>query len=583
LPFLGKGFFIVKKNLDISIGQFSSPGRKKINQDFYGAFVPEEPQLSSKGIAVAIADGISSSNVSQIASETSVKGFLQDYFCTSDSWSVKTSVQKVLLAMNSWLYAQSRYSPNRFDKDKGYICTFSSIVFKSNTAYLFHCGDSRIYRLAGDSLEQLSNDHSRVVSEDTRYLTRALGIHNHIEIDYKSMPLQVDDIFVLATDGVYEYLSSKRIAEALKNHEATTLDVIAEQLVNEAYDAGSDDNLTLQIAKVNRLPDKYFDEIQSQIENLLPAPTLSPRSEFDGYLILREVYISSRSHVFLAQDIASKQKVIIKTPSTEMRGNQEYLESMLMEDWIAKRIDNVHVLKAVESGRRQSYLYTVTEFVEGQTLAQWMTDNPSPDIETVRGLVEQIAKGLQAFHRQEMVHQDLRPNNIMIDTEGTVKIIDFGATKVAGISEILPKNEGIMGTAQYTAPEYFLGEQGTARSDLFSLGVICYQLLSGKLPYGTAISKTTSARSQQRLGYHSLTIENNEVPGWVDYAISKATSINPLKRYSEVSELVYDLKHPHPSYLSQTRPPLIERNPVLFWQCISAVLLFVLIFQNIQW
>ena len=263
-----------------------------------------------------------------------------------------------------------------------------------------------------------------------------------------------------------------------------------------------------------------------------------------------------------------------------MRNNQECLESFLMEDWIAKRLNNAHILKAIEPTRKRNFLYTVTEYIEGQTLAQWMTDNPSPDIETVRNIVEQIAKGLQAFHRQEMVHQDLRPNNIMIDAAGTVKIIDFGATKVAGISEVVKKNEGIVGTAQFTAPEYFLGELGTPQSDLFSLGVITYKMLSGDLPYRNAISKTTNRRSQGRLIYQSLQSVDNNIPGWVDHAISKATHIDPLKRYAEVSEFVYELKKPNPSYLNKTKPPLIERNPTLFWQCVSLVLLGIIIFQS---
>src|SRR6185436_1686839 len=131
--------------------------------------------------------------------------------------------------------------------------------------------------------------------------------------------------------------------------------------------------------------------------------------------------------------------------------------------------------------RRQKYLYVVTEFVDGQTLPQWMIDHPKPDLETVRGIVEQIARGLQAFHRREMLHQDLRPENIMIDKTGTVKIIDFGSTKVAGVSEATPSidRNDMLGTAQYTAPEYFLGESGTPRSDIFSLGVITFQMLSG--------------------------------------------------------------------------------------------------------
>ncbi len=113
-----------------------------------------------------------------------------------------------------------------------------------------------------------------------------------------------------------------------------------------------------------------------------------------------------------------------------------------------------------------------------------MTDNPRPDLETVRGIVEQIARACSAFHRLEMLHQDLRPQNIMIDTTGTVKIIDFGSTRVTGVVEAVRRSSthnDILGTAQYAAPEYFLGEGGSPRSDLFSLGVIAYQMLTGQL------------------------------------------------------------------------------------------------------
>ncbi len=571
----------MKKHLDVSVGQFSSPGLKEINQDFHGIYIPSEPLLSSKGIAIAIADGISSSDVSQIASETAVHTFFQDYYCTPDSWSVKKSAQKVLKAANSWLYAQTRNSPYRYNKDKGYICTFSAIVFKSNTAHLFHSGDSRIYRLVGNQLEQLSTDHRRVVSPETSYLTRGLGIDDNLELDYQSLLISEGDIFVLATDGVYEYLTDKYIAESIMQ-ERKDLSLLAKRLVGEAYDAGSEDNLTLQIVEVTKLPAHDVGEVQQQISMLPIPPILQPRMHFDGYEILREIYISSRSHVFLAKDSETQEKVVIKTPSTEMCGDEAYLESFLMEDWIAKRLNNAHVLKAVEPKRKRNYLYTVTEYLEGKTLAQWIIDNPSPEIDTVRNIVEQIAKGLQAFHRQEMVHQDLRPQNVMIDASGTVKIIDFGATKVAGIAEISNKNEAIAGTAQYSAPEYFLGHPGTSQSDLFSLGVITYQMLSGQIPYGNSISRSTSTRAQQRLSYSPLLINNKNIPGWVDFAISKAVHINPLKRYSELSEFIYELKHPNSQYLNQVKPPLIERNPLLFWQSISAILLCLLIFQTVK-
>ena len=571
----------MKKKLTLHIGQYSSAGRKSINQDFHGVCVPNEPSLSTKGIAVAIADGISSSDVSQIASETSIKNFLQDYYCTSDAWSVKNSVQRVLKAVNSWLYTQTQQSDRRFNKDKGYICTFSGIVFKSNTAHVFHSGDSRIYKVAGSTLEQLTEDHRRTISAETSYLTRGLGIHTFLELDYRSLQVSEGDLFILATDGVYEYLPEAVITTAIMNGR-NDLDHTAKTLVEQAYAAGSTDNLTLQIIDITQLPQKSLEEVQGQVHLLPPAPKLQARKLFDGYEIIREIYISSRSHVHLAKDSNTGRQVVLKTPSTEMRSNDEYLENFLMEDWVAKRINNPHVLKATEETRKKNYLYTVTEFIKGKTLAQWMRDNPSPSVDTVRAIIEQIVKGLQAFHRQEMVHQDLRPNNIMIDDAGTVKIIDFGATKVAGISEITPKNEGIVGTAQFTAPEYFLGQTGTHQSDIFSLGVLTYQMLSGELPYGNEISKTQTVRAQQRLSYRPLSHHKNSIPGWVDYAIKKAVDIHPEKRYVEVSEFIQELKHPNSHYMSQTKPPLIERNPVLVWQGIAIILLGIIIYQNMQ-
>lgn len=569
----------MRRQLELSIGQYSSAGRKSVNQDFHGSLVPQEPFLSSKGIAVALADGISSSNVSQIASETAIKSFLHDYYSTSDAWSVGTSVQRVLKATNSWLFAQTNNSPHRYNKDKGYICTFSGLIFKSNTAHLFHSGDSRVYRLVDDTLEQLTNDHRNVVSADTSHLTRALGFHHTLEVDSLRVAMSQGDIFVLATDGVYEYLADKTIVERLKQF--SDLDEVARNLVEAAYDAGSDDNLTIQIVRIDQLPAREVPEVQQQIDRLPLAPALFAGMSFDGFTILRDIYISSRSHVYLAQDEVTGETVVIKMPSVDMQGDRVYLESFLMEDWIARRLDNPHVLKAIELNRKRNFLYLVTQYIEGQTLGQWMVDNPRPDIATVRGIVRQIAKGVQAFHRQEMVHQDLRPNNIMIDRLGTVKIIDFGAVRVAGISEVEERNEGLVGTAQYSAPEYFLGIQGTARSDLFSLGVMVYAMLSGALPYGNSVSKSRTRRDQQRLIYQPLQLgKENDIPGWVDHALKKATQVDPSKRYAEVAEFLYELSNPSADYLSKPNEPLIERNPVLVWQSVSFILLSILIYQS---
>ena len=156
---------------------------------------------------------------------------------------------------------------------------------------------------------------------------------------------------------------------------------------------------------------------------------------FDGYRIVRELHGSSRSHIYLAVDTADDTLVVLKIPSIDLRDDPEYLKRFVMEEWVARRINSAHVLKPCLQSRKRNYLYVVMEFIDGQTLTQWMIDNPKSDLATVRGIVEQIARGLQAFHRMEMLHQDLRPANIMIDKTGTVKIIDFGSTRVKGVIE----------------------------------------------------------------------------------------------------------------------------------------------------
>lgn len=562
----------MSNSLAISVGQHSTEGRKPKNQDFYGVYHPDKLLCDSKGICIAIADGISSSDVSHIASESAVKGFFADYYCTPDAWTVKTSAQRVLSAINSWLYAQSQRSQYRYEQDKGYVCTFSTMILKGATAHIFHAGDARIYRLQNHTLEQLTTDHRLRISEETTYLSRAMGACAQLDLEYRNLPLEPGDIFILATDGVYEYLTAQTMADIVQQHD--DLDQAAEQLVNQALANGSDDNLTAQILRIDQLPSVSTLGFQQQLRNLPLPPPIDPRMEFDGYKIVRQIYASSRSHVYLAIDLATQMQVAIKIPSMELRHDEEYLERFLLEEWIARRIDNIHVVKPCFSERARSYLYTVCEYIQGQTLSQWMIDHPRPDLESVRNIIEQIAKGLRAFHRLEMLHQDIRPDNILLDATGTIKIIDFGSTRVAGITESSHQkiHHPIPGTAQYAAPEYFLGESGSTVSDLFSLGVIAYQMLSGRLPYGTEIAKSRTVAAQKKLVYASVLDDEREIPAWIDFALRKSVHINPFKRYRELSEFLYDLRHPSRAFLSAESPPLLERNPIVFWQSLSLIL-----------
>lgn len=565
----------MKNKLEVTIGQYSSKGRKKINQDYHDILLPKEPQLINKGISIALSDGISSSEVSQIASKTAVTSFLEDYYSTSESWTVKKSALRVLMAMNAWLYSQSQQSKYHYDKNRGYVCTFSAMILRSTTAHIFHVGDSRIYRIRNSKLEQLTVDHRLWVSKNKSYLSRALGIDSEISIDYDFVDIDIDDIFLLMTDGVFEFLDDQTLIDMSRS----TLDyeTLARDIVNLAYEKGSKDNLTIQLIKIDNLPDKAIDEMGHSFEMKPLPPILESRMNFDGYTIARELSASNRSHVYHAIDDETQTSVVLKIPSVDLSSDKEYLERFMLEEWITRRLNHPNIVKSYLNTRKRNFLYTVSEYIEGETLAQWIIDNPKPKFETVRKIIEQIAKGLQALHRQEMIHQDLRPENVMIDKYGTVKIIDFGSTRVEGIVDInvYLKETHILGTTQYAAPEYFVGELGTAKSDMFSLGLIMYYILSDKFAYGVNIARTSTIQEQNKLKYDSL---YPSVPIWIDETLKKVLQLDPYNRYDELSEFIYDLRNPNPKYIHKKRPPVIQRNPVVFWQGVSFILSLIIIF-----
>lgn len=553
--------------LAISFGQASSAGVKPENQDCYAIEIPAEPLATTKGIVIALADGVSGSEAGRAASHAAIKGFMADYFSTPESWTVKTSVQKILSALNQWLH---RNSQRRYETQNAMVTTFSALILKSNSAYVFHVGDSRIYRLRGDTLEQLTQDHRVIISQDKTYLSRALGMDLRLDVDFREFPLELGDRFIFVTDGVYEFIRDDQYKVLIQA--ANDLTAAANDIMTMALHNGSDDNLTCQIVEINNLPGSNATDFYQRLLELPFPPPLEPGHSIDGYKIIRQLHSTKRTEVYLALDPHTQTTIVIKAPSINYNDDPRFINQFLHEEWVGRRINNPHVLKVLEIKQKRTFLYYVTEYLSGKTLRQWITDNPRPDLQQVRTIVEQIAKGLRAFHRLEMVHQDLKPENILIDEHETVKIIDFGSTKIAGVEEIsIPlQDNSALGTVNYSAPEYLLDLPGSNRSDIFSLGVIAYQLLTGHLPY----NKTLTSRNLNLVHYVSAREYLPELPLWVNKALEKAVAINPEERYGLLSEFTHALSQPDTNALKSEFVPLLKRNPLRFWQVMSASLFF---------
>lgn len=567
----------LESGLRTSAGQISVKGLKHQNEDSVGIYVPKEPLLTVKGMVAIVADGVSSAEAGKEASETCVKNFISDFFSTPDSWTVKNSAQKVLTALNRWLYGQG---VGYLQAEHGYISTMSTLVIKSRVAHIFHIGDSRVYRLRGNNFEQLTHDHSARVSKDSTYLTRAMGMDLMLDVDYYSEDVESGDIFFLSTDGIHDFINDKRIKEVIakavdcKSDEFTGL---CESLVDIALENGSDDNLSCQIVRVDALPCPNAEDAYVKLSDLPFPPELSPGMSIDGYHVIKELHASNRSQVYLVKDHNTDKLHVMKTPSVNYDDDLAYKERFVLEPWVAGRINSKYVVNIHESERGQKFLYYVCDYVEGQTLAEWMKANPKPGIERVMSIIHQVVKGVRAMHRKETLHQDIKPENIMVDNEGKVTIIDFGSCFIAGVAEIESpfEREQVLGTDTYGAPEYKLGRKASLKSDMFSIAVVLYEMLTGQQPYGEKFETSQSTNEYYRLKYQPAREFNPMVPEWMDGAIEKALQISTELRYDALSEFIYDLEHPNSEFMDKAHIPLAKRNPLRFWQSITAIMFVV--------
>ncbi len=569
------------QKLHLEFGGYSDAGVKASNDDAFTAYLPTEHSARKyKGGAACIADGVSCSANAQLASQTAVTNFAADYFSTPDFWTVQQSAAKVIGAINSWLHQHGRQSQTRAD---GFVTTFSALIIKSHTAHILHTGDSRIYLLRDHQLELLTEDHC-IQHGSASCLTRALGIENRLDLDYRSLQVKVGDRFLLTTDGVHDAISDKRLC-TVADQQGSNLEQLAKTIGQTALEAGSEDNISCLLVDVATLPIERIDEIYRDLTDHVIPPVLESGNTIDQFEIVRVIHSGTRSHVYLARDMQTAEQRILKMPSPSFAEDIEYLDSFAREEWVGRKLAHPQIMKIDAPPQNSKFLYHVCEYIEGKTLRQWMTDNPKPDVDQVRDLLDAMIIPVRALHRDKMIHRDLKPENFIIKRDGRITLIDFGTIKVSGIEEISrPLLEELpVGDVGYVAPEYLVHGSVTRQSDLFSIACIVYELISSQLPYTVVKSNRNYPQKFAKWQYTSLNSMSPSlqgIPDWIDNVLKKALAPNPVYRYQALSEFQHDLRSPGQDILKSKKfVPLMESHPLRFWQTTSLILLIIVILQ----
>ncbi|MDE3129890.1 MAG: serine/threonine protein kinase, partial [Acidobacteriota bacterium] len=261
------------------------------------------------------------------------------------------------------------------------------------------------------------------------------------------------------------------------------------------------------------------------------------------YRVEGRLGVGGMSTVLLALDERLERHVAVKLLAEHLADDPTFVSRFQREALAAARLVHPNIVQVFDSGFDDSahQHFIVMEYVPGQSCAEILRDRGHLDVDQAVDIVAQACRGLDYAHRHGVVHRDVKPGNLLVSESGVVKLADFGIARATGQSSITQVGS-VLGTAAYLSPEQARGEEAGPQADLYSLGVVTYQLLSGRLPY-EANSLSELALKQQRESPIPLQRINPRVPGTLSEAVAVSISVVPEERprsAGELSELIVD-------------------------------------------
>jgi serine/threonine protein phosphatase PrpC len=553
-----------------SVGFASKTGPRKANEDFAGALSGAELPEPRQEVIAAIADGIGGAKGGRIAAETAVRGFLDGFCDLPQTMEVQRAGARIVSALNGWINTMGRQDPNL----AGMGCTLTVLVLRGRVAHLLHVGDTRAYRLSGDRLTCLTTDHVRPDGGGGRShtLNRALGVEMEVRLDYATQPVALHDRLLLCSDGVHGFLTDQSITDILRERSAP--EDTAGALVAAALQSGSTDNCTALVLDVVALPAAGSADVSAAILQLPVIPVPIVGQTVDGFVLSALISDGRYTRLFGAEDEAEGGTVALKFPKPQIASVDAYHAAFVREAWVGARVHNPWVGGVIElPPGRQTCLYTVMPLYQGELLETRLLRSPALGLEEGRNVAIKLARALAALHRAGIIHRDVKPDNVILEAGGSLKLIDLGVVRVPGLEEFPPEN--IPGTQAYMAPEMFAGEAGNEATDIYALGVTMFRAFTGEFPYGNLDATSPPRRSRPR----DLSALRPDLPAWLQSAFARAIAADPAQRFDDMSEFAFEMEAgPSRAPVEMRRPrTLYERAPLQVWQGVAALLALALL------
>ncbi len=563
--------------LIIAASHATSAGKRERNEDFLGMVTPNEPELSTKGMLAAIADGVSGNEGGREASEYAVRGLLADYYATPDTWPVTQALERVIKATNGWVQQQGSIRKEL----AGMATTLTSIVLRGRFYYFAHVGDTRLYLLRGGVLSCLTTDHVWDRPEMQHVLTRAIGLDSRLAIDHGMGELKERDVFLLASDGVWasmtEYDLTALLSEAA--HGQSSIEHASQALLDAALAAGSQDNLSALILRVDALPQENLRDAVSLSRDLPLPPRLKVGQSIDGYLIEELIHASRATLLYRVLDPATQRKLVLKTLQPDYADDDQERSAFAHEEWLAKRVV-ARFFPQVITPQRKSALYYLCTWHAGSNLQQQLDAGVHFTVPEAVRHGEQLVRAIGALHRRSIIHRDIKPANVHLGDDGELRVLDLGVAQ-SGFEAEQDSPAPQAGTPSFLAPEQFDNAPASRQTDVYAVGVTLYTLLTRHYPFGEI-----EPFQHPRFGTPIPPSRYRpDIPLWLENVLLKALAKDTGSRFETAEEFLLALERGATRPLATAGiPPLATRDPVSVWRtlAIAAIILNILMLYLIM-